>query len=92
MSVVYFIVGAFFLYMILDLLFTEPEKPAPPEKSKEDKQRIVVECIQGGNIEEIAKREGISPDDIKKWQKDYFGNLIESAESIQMFINNYKNE
>ncbi len=70
-GVVIVVMGAFFFYMIVDILFTEKKKPEPPpEKTPEEKERIVREYLVCKNIDEVAEKEGVSPDEIKQWKKE----------------------
>lgn len=63
---------ALFFYMAVDFLFPEKkeEPEPPPEKTPEEKERIVRECILCKNIDEIAKKEGVTPDEIRQWKKE----------------------
>ena len=71
-GVIIVVMGAFFFYMAVDILFSEKEEEPepPPEKTPEEKERIVREYLICKNIDEVAEKEGVTPDEIKQWKKE----------------------
>lgn len=74
-----FIAIIFFAFVLL-MSGGGNEKPPKPDQSKKDE--LAREVLKGGNIEEIAERENLNPDDIGKWKDEYLEYILNLAENF----------
>ncbi len=74
-----FIAVIFFAFVLL-MSGGGNEKPPEPDQNKKDE--LAREVLKGGNIEEIAERENLNPDDIGKWKDEYLEYILNLAENF----------
>ncbi len=74
-----FIAIIFFAFVLL-MSGGGNEKPPEPDQSKKDE--LAREVLKGGNIEEIAEREKLDPEDIGKWKDEYLEYILNLAENF----------
>lgn len=74
-----FIAIIFFAFVLLMSGGGNEKSPEPDQNKKDELAR---EVLKGGNIEEIAERENLNPDDIGKWKDEYLEYILNLAENF----------
>ena len=62
--------------MIIYIYYPRKEPPPPPEPSKEEKDALIIEILKGTDTAEIAEREGIDEENLKKWREEFMNDLL----------------
>ncbi len=75
-----FIAVIFFAFVILMSGGKKDEKSPEPDQNKKDE--LAREVLKGGNVEEIAEREKLAPEDIGKWRDEYLAYILNLAENF----------
>lgn len=71
------------VFAIVLLIPSGKKADPPPEPDQKKKDEIAREVLSGVSVEEIAERDGYSPDDICQWQSEYLAYIMNLAEKFE---------
>ena len=72
----------FILFLFLVLALSDDK--STPGTNQDEKDSIVLELLSGKiSIEELARREGVSVDDIKAWREEFINNSAQYSKNRQ---------